>query len=53
LTELDRTPEYGAGWHAHLDGLAALLDGNDTAWRAGMFDRLLDGCGAEFGVPVG
>ena len=38
LTHRDMTPDdaplNGAGWHAHLDSLAAMLAGGDLDWRA-------------------
>ena len=30
----DVAPDYGAGWHAHLDQLAAHLDGGTAEWSS-------------------
>lgn len=34
LLRADQAPGYGAGWHAHLDGLAAHLAGGPHDWDA-------------------
>ncbi|MFL6073784.1 MAG: SRPBCC family protein [Mycobacteriales bacterium] len=38
----DRTPELAAGWHSHLDALAAVLAGGSGEWQPGRWRRLRD-----------
>ncbi|GHE13398.1 SRPBCC family protein [Klenkia taihuensis] len=40
LLRADQAPGYGAGWHAHLDGLAASLAGEPHDWDAAFGARL-------------
>jgi uncharacterized protein YndB with AHSA1/START domain len=39
----DRTPELAAGWHSHLDSLAAVLAGGSGEWQHDRWRRLRDG----------